>query len=141
MHEWVWHVWDYLRLSREHDIHISFFEGFNTDFQQELAQLLHYLEINFTENQRTELEEAVSFKTLQKKNPKHLKKGTSGYWMDQLTDDQLYKAEVIAGPLLRYLNYPLDRNQPISFGSNLAEPDFESLKQEIISSQQTLQGT
>ena len=138
MHEWVWHVWDHLRLSKKHNIHIAFFEGFNTDFQEELSRLLKYLEIDFTEAEKAELEEAVSFKTLKKKNPKHLKKGTSGYWMDQLSDEQLHKAEVIAGPLLRFLHYPQGRNQPMSFRRLQPHHDFEHLKQEIIASQEVL---
>lgn len=138
MHEWVWHVWDHLRLSRRYNIHIAFFEGFNSNFQEELSRLLDYLETGFTKTQKTELEEAVSFKTLQKKNPKHLKKGTSGYWMDQLTDEQLEKTEIIAGPLLRYLQYPAGREQPVTFSRNLPDQDFESLKQEIIASQEAL---
>lgn len=138
MQEWVWHVWDYLRLSQKHNIHIAFFEGFNTEFRHELDRLLGYLEISLSDSEKAELEEAVSFKTLRKKNPKHLKKGTSGYWMEQLTDEQFRLADLIAGPLLRYLNYPLSRSQPLTFSRQPAHQDFERLKQEIIASQQPL---
>lgn len=138
MHEWVWHVWDHLRLSRPHNIHIAFFEGFLSNFQQELGRLLDYLEVGLPQNQREELEKAVSFATLKKENPKHLKKGESGYWVGQLTDEKIEEAEIIAGPLLRYLNYPLTANQPMGFSSAPAHHDFESLKQEIIKSQEPL---
>lgn len=138
MHEWVWHVWDYLRLSRQYNIHIAFYEGFLSDFQEELSRLLHYLEVNLPQSQREELEKAVSFETLKKKNPKHLKKGASGYWMDQLSEKQVEEAAVIAGPLLRYLNYPLVAKQPVSFSAAPPQQDFEKLRQEIIHSQEAL---
>lgn len=138
MHEWVWHVFDYLRLSRQYRIHIAFYEGFLSGFQEELSRLLHYLDVNLSQNQREELEKAVSFSTLKKKNPKHLKKGASGYWMDQLSDQQVEEAEIIAGPLIRYLNYPLSANQPMSFSAAPDHHDFERLRQEIIRSQEQL---
>ena len=138
MQEWVWHVWDHLRLSKEHNIHISFFEGFKKEFRQELDLLLDYFEIIFSAEDKKELERAVSFENMKKKNPKHLKKGTSGYWMDKLSDEQLAKANTIAGPLLRYLGYPMGRDQAVSFRRNPPHYDFEQLKQELIASQEEL---
>ena len=138
MHEWVWHVFDHLRLSRTYNIHVTFYEGFLFHFQQELKRLLHYLEIDFTDPQSEELEKSVRFSTLKSKNPKHLRKGQSGYWMDQLTDEQIEKAEIIAGPLIRYLNYPEQKNQPMTYAKEPAHHDFEKLKQEILQSQARL---
>ncbi|WP_162053234.1 sulfotransferase domain-containing protein [Pontibacter pamirensis] len=138
MQEWVWHVFDHLRLSRRYNIHIAFYEGFLLDFQQELMRLLDYLEVELSQAKRDELQEAMSFATLKSKNPKHLKKGQSGYWMHQLTDEQVEKAEVIAGPLIRFLNYPEQKGQPITFSPEPDHQDFEQLKQDIISSQEVL---
>ena len=138
MQEWVWHVFDHLRLRERYNIHIAFYEGFLLDFQQELGRLLDYLEVELSQSQRDELQEAMSFATLKSKNPKHLKKGTSGYWMDQLTDEQIEKADVIAGPLIRYLRYPEQKGQPMTFSPDLPHQDFELLKQEIIASQEVL---
>ncbi|WP_161887887.1 sulfotransferase domain-containing protein [Pontibacter russatus] len=136
--EWVWHVYDHLRLSRQHNIHICFYEGFLLDFQEELARLLAYLGVDMSEAQRVALQEAVRFDTLRKKNPKHLKKGQSGYWMDQLTEEQAAKADIIAGPLIRFLNYPSGPNEPMTYCNQLPHGDFERLKQEIIASQQPM---
>lgn len=138
MHEWVWHVWDHLRLAEQYQIHIAFFEGFNINFQQELDRLLLYLEIELNNDKKKEIEEAMSFKTLQKKNPKHLKKGSSGYWMEQLSDEQLEKAQIIAGPLLRYLGYPAGRGEAMEFRYPREEYNYTELKQELIASQQAL---
>ncbi|TPE46268.1 sulfotransferase domain-containing protein [Pontibacter mangrovi] len=138
MLEWVWHVFDHLRYSREHNIHIAFYEGFLLDFQGELARLLDYLEVDLSEKEREELQEAMSFATLKSKNPKHLKKGQSGYWMDQLTDAQAEQADVIAGPLIRCLNYPQYKGESMSYSPEPPHQDFEELIQEIITSQQPL---
>ncbi|CAN5848845.1 hypothetical protein BH24BAC1_BH24BAC1_37550 [soil metagenome] len=56
MLEWVWHVFDHLRLSREYAIHICYYEGFLLDFQPDLARLLDYLEVDLDEGERQELE-------------------------------------------------------------------------------------
>lgn len=135
MREWVWHVFDHLRLSQEHNIHITLYEAFLLDFQQELDRLLQYLNVDLSQNQRDELQEAMSFATLKSKNPKHLKKGQSGYWMDQLTDEQVEKAEIIAGPLIRFLGYPSQRGQEMTYATEFPHHDFELLKQEILESQ------
>lgn len=138
MQDWVWHVFDYLRLSRKHKIHIAFFERFLMDFQQELSRLLDYLEVGLSSTDREALEEAVSFERLKKKNPKHLKKGESGYWKGLLTDEQAERATMIAGPLISYFNYPLEREQSMTFDPDKTLEDPEELKQAIIKSQKPL---
>lgn len=135
MHEWVWHVFDYLRLSNAFRIHIAFFEGFLLDFQDELARLLMHLKVDLDKEQKSQLEEAVSFKTLKRKNPKHLKKGESGYWMEQLSDEHFEKAEIIAGPLIRFLGYPSDRGEEMQFSPEIQHAVLNDLKQEILHSQ------
>ena len=137
LQDWVWHVWDHLRLQEELDLHICFFEGFKLDFQQELLLLLDYLKLKLDVSERESLERAVSFKRLQPKNPKHLKKGTSGYWMDKLSEEQIEKAEIIAGPLIDFLGYP-GRDQKMSFLRGFKHNDFQKLKDDLILSQQPL---
>ncbi|MFB9862798.1 sulfotransferase domain-containing protein [Rufibacter immobilis] len=138
LQEWVWHVFDHLRLRQEYNLHITLYEAFLLDFRQELNHLLAYLSLELDERQQEELEVAMSFATLKQKNPKHLKKGQAGYWMEQLTPEQVERAQVIAGPLLRYLNYPTSAGGPMTYAPTLADVDFEELKQEIIASQQPL---
>ena len=135
MKEWVWHVWDYLRICKAHNIHICFYEGFLLDFQKELFLLLNYLEISLSASEKNELEQAVSFKTLKKENPKHLKRGSSGYWMNQMNKTQISKAESIAGPLLDFLGYP-NEGEEMSYSREYPHEDFQKLKKEIIDSQQ-----
>ncbi|MDT0676621.1 sulfotransferase domain-containing protein [Autumnicola musiva] len=136
MTEWVWHVWDYLRLSEKYNIHICYFEGFRRNFQEELSLLLNYLEIYLNREEREKLEQAVSFKNLKKKNPRHLRKGTSGYWKEHLSENQKITVGKIAGPLINFLNYSdLDNDQ---FPRNFHNTDFKNLKEEIIASQQLL---
>ena len=134
MQQWVWHVWDHLRVQEKYDLKICFFEGFLQDFQGELSQLLSYLGIDLSEQQKTELEEAVSFSTLKKNNPKHLKKGRSGDWKERLSKEQLERIDVMAGPLIRFLNYPSEKGEFIN-PKNSPTADYAAIKQEIISSQ------
>ncbi|ELR73545.1 hypothetical protein C900_02630 [Fulvivirga imtechensis AK7] len=138
MHEWVWHVFDYLRLTKAFDIHVTFFEGLLLDFQVELERLLNYLETPLSDQQKSQLEEAVSFKILKRKNPKHLKKGQAGYWMDQLSDEHFEKAEIIAGPLMRFLGYPSERDGDMHFSHEMELYALNDLKQEILRSQKQL---
>lgn len=138
MQEWVWHVFDHLRLSQEYTIHICFYEGFLLYFQEELGRLLNYLGIELNHSEKDELQDAMSFSTLKKDNPKHLKKGQSGYWMEQLREEQIKRADVIAGPLIRFLNYPSSTSQIMTYNPKLLHQDFELLKEELIASQEVL---
>lgn len=131
MVEWVWHVFDHLRLSSRYNIHIAFFERFLLDFKEEFDRLLKYLEISLSSSQIEAIEEAVSFDFLKKRNHKHLNKGKSGIWMNKLTAEQIEKSEIIAGPLIRFLGYPLERNSNSETLPQFKNTDFASLKEEI----------
>src|SRR5690606_26235521 len=104
MNEWVWHVWDHLRLSKKYNIHITFYENWLDDFQNELKYLLDYFGLSLNEKQKAILEDELSFDTLKERNPNHLRKGISGDWLDVLTEEQVARAETLAGPLMDYLN-------------------------------------
>ncbi|MEX2592404.1 MAG: sulfotransferase domain-containing protein [Anditalea sp.] len=138
MQEWVWNVWDHLRLSQEFNIHIIFFENLLSDFQRELGRLLDYLELDLDPPQKEELENEVSFSTLKERNPKHLKKGTSGYWKEALSKEQIEKAAIIAEPLMQFLNYTTEGSPSVDFHPGHNSSIFEELKQEIILSQEPL---
>ncbi|WMJ74599.1 sulfotransferase domain-containing protein [Cytophagaceae bacterium ABcell3] len=138
MHEWVWHVWDHLRMSKTHNIHFLFFEGLKTNFQQELQGLLDYLEIDLTKNQKLFIEDAVSFSTLKKQNPKHLKTGKFGYWKEHLNDTQLSTTLKIVNPLLNFLGYPEDDTPTTVPPLNATMQEIASLKEKLIYSQQFL---
>lgn len=141
MKYWVWHVFDHLRLSKQYAIHVCYFEGFITDFQKELQLLLNYLELDLSKTRRTELEKAVSFEKMKKKNPDHLKKGEAGYWMYQLTNELVERSGILAGPLIRHLGYPAESMEAIGFSRKSAKGDFQQLKKEIIHSQRRLAAT
>jgi len=134
MHEWVWHVWDHLRLSHSLDIHIVFYENLLSNFQQELKRLTDYLEVDLEDDQKEEIEKEVSFSNMKKQNPKHLKTGTSGHWKSFLSDEQIENAEIIAGPLMQFLGYRSGSSR-IYFNKSSSPAVFEELKQELILSQ------
>ncbi|MGA9589512.1 MAG: sulfotransferase domain-containing protein [Salegentibacter sp.] len=136
--QWTWHVWDHLRLQEKSGIHICYFEGFLNDFQQELSLLLDYLDLDLNHNQKQELEKAVSFSHLKKKNPKHLKKGSQGQWNEGLSKEQKAKALNIAGPLLSYLGYPEKAGEMLQLRHSFSPGAALQLKEEIIASQEVL---
>lgn len=136
MNEWVWHVWDHLRLSKKYNIHITFYENWLDDFQNELKYLLDYFGLSLNEKQKAILEDELSFDTLKERNPNHLRKGISGDWLDVLTEEQVARAETLAGPLMDYLNYGLNRP---AFRSQSADVQiFEDIKEELIQNQKFL---
>lgn len=142
MHEWTWHVFDHLRYSGENNIHIMFYENLLMNFQHELEGLLKYLEIDLSEKERKDLEDAVNFQTLKDKNPKHLNKGKYGYWMSKFSDEQALLTDRIAGPLIKFLRYPEKRGDAYEFlNFSLKNEEIqksESLHPEIVSLQEQL---
>ncbi|NJY62126.1 sulfotransferase domain-containing protein [Salinimicrobium sp. CDJ15-81-2] len=139
LQEWVWHVWDHLRLQEKSKLHICYFEGFLNDFQQEFSLLLDYLQLKLNSEEKESLEKAVSFSHLQKKNPKHLKKGSHGQWTEGLTEEQQEKTETIAGPLINYLGYGREAmDEQFIFRRSFSPEDAKKLKKEIITSQEVL---
>ena len=136
--QWVWHVWDHLRLQEKNKIHICYFEGFLHDFQQEFSLLLDYLQLEMTLKEREKLEEAVSFSQLQKNNPKHLKRGSHGQWTSGLTEEQKEKTNILAGPLLDYLGYGKEDFEKFDFRRSFPTQDAGKLKEELIASQKIL---
>lgn len=138
LHEWVWHVFDHLRLSQPYQIHLVHYENLLNNFKEELNRLLQYLGLDLTQTEKEEITQAVSFNTLKKHNPQHLQKGTAGYWQNHFTPQQSELTDIMAGPLLKYLNYTPGENQA---RNKLGEPDhqnFEQLKEEILASQARL---
>lgn len=132
MHEWTWHVFDHLRLSEQWNIHILFSENLLADFQTELSQLLNYLDLPLSQSDREEIEAAVSFGTLKKKNPKHLKKGTSGHWREQLSTEQKEKANKATGSLLEFLGYGEGATGNPAVPINKEPIIYEALKQRLL---------
>lgn len=136
MNEWIWHVWDHLRLSNKYHIHVTFYENWLDDFHNELQALLDYLGLPLNDKQKVLMEDALSFDTLKERNPNHLRKGRSGYWLDVLTEAQVARAETIAGPLMDFLHYGLGAP---SFNKAEASPEtFEDIKQQLIQNQKVI---
>lgn len=135
MIEWVWHVFDHLRLKEKLDIHLVFYEAFTADFDKELNSLLDYLELELFFDEKQRLKQKVSFTTLKKSNPKHLRKGTSGYWKNHFSEEQEEKANLLTAPLLKLLRYS---SPPESGDFNFPEffdIDFISSREELIEAQ------
>ena len=107
--DWVEHVGGYLKRRDSLDIHFVFYERLLHTFESELTALLTYLEVGIDEECAIEgIQRAVSFKSMRRENPDHVRKGRSGEWAKVLTDRQKQRAAKIGGSMLEILNYPDD---------------------------------
>lgn len=65
------------------------------------------LEIDLDETAVNNIKREVEFSSMKRENPDHVRKGSSGGWVQILTDIQKKQAERIAGPMLSLLNYSI----------------------------------
>ena len=107
INRWVVHVGGYLQHAKEHNIHVIFYERLLQSFDQEFSALLDYLELNLDVKDIEKIKQKVHFSSMQAVNPGHVRKGKSGYWEESLSDKQKRIAVRYAGPMLKYLGYPL----------------------------------
>ena len=112
MDGWRWHVYDYLRTSAEHNIHFVFYERLLHDFDNELARLLDYLDVELDDRARKDIKRSVAFRSMKGDNPDHVKKGKSGLWRSKLDERQKGRAVVLCGALLDLFGYP--RYRPLT---------------------------
>lgn len=107
LEQWVWFYGNYLLQKKDFDLHFVFYENLLKDFHREYERLLAYLEINLSDKQKAEVAEEVSFSSMKSESPRHLQKGKSRKWIDQLSIDQIEKASIKAGFLMSIFGYPL----------------------------------
>jgi aryl sulfotransferase len=107
---WNQHVASYLKLSLVKPVHFIFFENMKVNFKEELEALLKYLEISLSENSIDNICKAVHIDTLKKKDPTHVRKGTSKQWVTTLSDEQKTISKKISGGFINFLGY--DTEQP-----------------------------
>ena len=105
--QWVWFYGNYLLHSRELDLHFVFYENFLKSFPKEYNSLLKYLQLELDPEEKKEIEENVSFSSMKEESPRHLQKGKSRKWVNQLSIEQVEKASIKAGALMRIFGYPL----------------------------------
>lgn len=105
MSRWRWHVYDHIKFAENLNIHIVFYEQLLHNFDQELENLLSYLETNLSEQDKNEIAQKVSFTSMKQNSPNHLRKGKAGGWRNHFSDDQESRALSVLEPMLSYLNY------------------------------------
>ncbi|MFP4471494.1 MAG: sulfotransferase domain-containing protein [Bacteroidales bacterium] len=109
IHDWIWHVSDYLMLRDRHHIHFIAYEHLLDNFGETAGNLARYLDLPTDTKMMEMLNNAVHFDRLKKKDPGHVKKGRRRQWAETLTDEQVMQVREMAGPLLSLLNYPEHR--------------------------------
>lgn len=111
LEQWVWFVGNYLLHKEELDIHFVFYERLLHDFENEFQSLIAYLETPLSREEQREIANAVIFSSMKNQSPKHLNKGKSGKWVDQLDQKQKDVAVRKAGKLMNWLDYPLTEGE------------------------------
>ena len=106
IHDWIWHVTDYLLLKERFDIHFVAYENLLDDFSLTVRQLSQYIGISLRSGNIRKIEEEVSFNNMKKKDPGHVKKGKRFQWTEILKPQQQEMAWEMAGELMKLLGYP-----------------------------------
>ena len=125
--QWVWFYGNYLLHSAELDLHFVFYENLLKSFPKEYSSLLKYLNLDLSEKEKKGIEEEVSFSNMKEESPRHLQKGKSRKWVDHLSINQIEKASVKAGALMRIFGYPLTPGE----GDKLPATPKDVPKQEL----------
>ena len=110
LEQWVWFYGNYLLHNEELDLHFIFYECLLKDFNQELEDLLTYLNISLDAFQKLEIQKEVSFSNMKETSPRHLQKGKRRKWVDQLSEAQQKKAAEKAGYLMELFGYSLSKS-------------------------------
>lgn len=123
INRWVNHVGGYLEHAHEYPIHFIYYERLLHSFDQELSDLLEYLELDLNGKEKEEIKEQVQFSSMKAENPGHVRRGKSGAWEESLSAKQKRIAIRYAGPLIKYLGYPVKETN--------GDPDLPQLPPQI----------
>lgn len=137
LRNWVKHVGGYLKYAHNFKIHFVFYERLLSAFDDELADLLEYLDINLSAKSLADIKNEVHFSNMKKKDPHHVRKGEVGKWINILTDSQKKQANLIAGQMLELLNYPVSDSKTSLLPSVPAESQKHQIENAIEQSQRT----
>ncbi|MCY2688525.1 sulfotransferase domain-containing protein [Salinimicrobium sp. TH3] len=107
LEQWVWLYGNYLLHSKDLKLHFVFYENLLKSFPKEYDSLLKYLELELPAQEKQKIESEVSFSSMKEESPRHLRKGKSRKWVDQLSIEEIEKASIKAGALMRIFGYPL----------------------------------
>lgn len=111
---WVQHVGNHLLNKGQLNIYFVFYERLLADFDNELCNLLGYLDIQLDTEEIERIRQNVAFDAMKARNPCHVRQGKAGGWANTLTRTQQKQVVKVSGQLLDLLNYPLDLQQKTS---------------------------
>ncbi len=132
--QWVWFYGNYLLHSQELDLHFVFYENLLKSFPKEYNSLLKYLQLELDAEAKEEIREEVSFSNMKDESPRHLQKGKSRKWVDQLSIEQVEKASIKAGALMRIFGYPLTPGEGVKLPAipkDVTEQELQEILQKI----------
>ena len=102
---WVLHVCGYIEASRRIPIHFIFYEELVRDFDRSASPLFEYLGLNLTPESFRALRNECSLDSMKLKSPAHVRRGSVGEGVRDLSPDQIKRILRIAGPMLEFLGY------------------------------------
>jgi aryl sulfotransferase len=103
---WVKHVARYASVREHLGIHFVFYERLLADLRAEMRVLADLLELSLPDEQLDELVPELSFRTMQRASPQHLRHGRAALWRDSLGEAALERVDDLAGPMLELFGYP-----------------------------------
>jgi len=104
---WSNHVMEYLERFPFDNIYFIFYENLLMDFDGELDNILRYLEIDLSDDQKLEVKESTKFKTMKADSPNHVNKANLYNWKFKLSAKQKQRVVEQIYPVLELLNYPI----------------------------------
>jgi aryl sulfotransferase len=130
---WAIHVKEYLEFAADNNLYIIFYERFLQNFDVELTKLLDYLNIKLKPSQKERIKNSVSFNSMKKDSPGHVRKAKLYDWMDVLSEEQEAFVLENARPVLRFLGYPttLEEENQLPDLPRLSKRKINALKEEM----------
>lgn len=132
--QWKWFYGNYLIHREELDLHFVFYENLLEDFEPEFDRLLKYLELDLDPLQKEEIKNAVTFSSMKEESPRHLQKGRSRKWIQNLSEDQKVTAIEKTGELMKVLGYPIssaEEHKQLSVPQNVSRENLQKMMSDI----------
>ena len=108
---WARHVGGHLIGLTKIPFIVLFYERLLKNMDEELPALVKALGLAVPDSAYAEIRKETSFSSMREFSPMHVREGKSGGWQETLKPRQVKLVNDIAGPLLKYLGYPLSTGE------------------------------
>ena len=105
LRRWRLHTASYLLAASTYDIHFIRYEDLLQNFAAAVHELIRYLELPLGAAATQSLEGNLSFNRMQPASPRHLRRGTSGQWKEDLAKLPVRLNLDELSPVMQYFGY------------------------------------